>query len=202
MAYVCAVLMTAFYILYITAGKHGKSKRTVSILKIVPTSCAFVLSLTGGGGAYGCLVSAGLLLCVLADWVLDYRFVPGTALFGAAHLMFISAFLLKGRLTFLSAIVFLLAAAAFACLLSRKRTRKSSLGLLPSCAYCLALCCLLASSVNVGILCVSGAILFTVSDTLLGLRLFFDAGGKLSGWFIMGTYYGALFLISLSATII
>lgn len=200
MPYLIFILMAAFYVNYVLAcGRHVK-RLWESVFKIIPTTLALVLSLSGKPGAYGLCVSAGLLFCVLADWILDYRFALGTAFFGGAHVLFITAFLLKGSLSIETLAAFCICAVTFAVLLSEKRTQKNLLGIIPLCAYCLALCCLIASSMNAGALCIAGALLFAVSDTLLGLRLFY--GKRFGGWVIMGAYYGALYLIALSNYII
>ena len=200
MAYLVFILMAAGYAAYVTACAKHVPKTRESILKVIPTACALLFSLTGRGGAYGWPVSAGLLMCVLADWILDYRFPIGVACFGSAHILFITAFFIRGGAGIETLAAFCICAIVFTVLLSGERTRKNLLGMLPTCAYCLALCCLVASSVKAGTLCAAGALLFAVSDTLLGLRLFY--GKRFGGWIIMGTYYGALYLISLSATII
>ena len=200
MAYVIFALMAVFYVNYILACRRHVKRIWESVFKIIPTSLAFLFSLTGAIGAYGWLVSTGLLLCVLADWILDYRFVWGAAFFGGAHVLFITAFLTKGGISIETLGAFCICAVTFAFLLSGKRTQKNLMGIVPICAYCLALCCLAASSVNAGALCIAGAMLFAVSDTLLGLRLFY--GKRFGGWVIMGTYYGALYLIALSSAII
>lgn len=200
MPYLIFILMAAFYVNYVLAcGRHVK-RLWESVFKIIPTTLALILSLSGKPGAYGLCVSAGLLFCVLADWILDYRFALGTAFFGGAHVLFITAFLTKGGVDIGTLAVFGICAAVFAALLRRQQTQKNLLGKFPLCCYCLALCCLIASSVNAGALCIAGALLFAVSDTLLGLRLFY--GKRFGGWVIMGTYYGALYLIALSNCII
>lgn len=200
MAYVIFALMAVFFVNYILACRRHVKRIRASVFKIIPTFLALLFSLTGRGGAYGWLASAGLLLCVLADWILDYRFALGAAFFGGAHVLFISAFLTKGGVSIETLGTFCICAVTFAMLLSGDRTRKNLLSPAAICAYCLALCCLVASSVNAGALCIAGAMLFAVSDTLLGLRLFY--GKSFGSWIIMGTYYGALYLIALSNTII
>lgn len=201
MPYVIFALMAAFCPLYLRAERGGRKLKR-SILKIIPTVSALILSLCGEGGASSLLISAGLVLCVIADWVLDYRFVYGTAIFGCAHVLFVITFILRGGITVETLAAFCICIMTFAALLSLRNTAKSSLGKLPACAYCVALCCLVASSVNAGGLCIAGALLFAFSDTLIGLRLFYGLGGKHSGWIIMAAYYGALYLIALSNYII
>ena len=52
----------------------------------------------GSGGVnalFQGLMCAGLLVCVFADWVIEFKLMPGAALFGCAHLCFIAAFALK-----------------------------------------------------------------------------------------------------------
>ena len=143
------------------------------------------------------LLSAGLLLCVIADWVIEFRLMPGAALFGCAHLCFIAAFALRCGGAASWPCLILLTGTLMGLFLYVQSKGKSSIPALPFAAY-IALICLMASiAVKCGAWFAVGSLLFVVSDALLGLRLFGKIKIPHSGALVMATYYLALYLFAI-----
>jgi uncharacterized membrane protein YhhN len=138
----------------------------------------------------------------VADAMIEFSFLAGLAAFFVAHLFYVAAFTrVEGRLRIGRLVPFALwAAIALPFLSSRAgalRVPVIAYGLVIFIMMWRAAAVLSQSAVKRGVLALSGAILFGVSDTLLGYSRFV---GPLpaSALLIMGTYWTAQSLIAAS----
>jgi alkenylglycerophosphocholine/alkenylglycerophosphoethanolamine hydrolase len=172
------------------------------IVKAVPvgTLAAFVVRQAGDrlGGRLGAL---GLAISSLADAAIEFSFVVGLAAFFVAHLCYIAAFTrVEPRLRIARLAPFALWAALALPFLS---TRAGALRV-PVIAYGLVIFIMMwrAAALGSGLgkrgwSALAGAILFGVSDTLLGYSRFV-APLPASEFLIMGTYWAGQSLIAAS----
>ena len=182
---------------------EGQS-RLRAACKCAPTAGCFLLALYALCGAsesalFLGLLSTGLLLCTAADWVIEFKLMPGAAIFACAHLCFIAAFALRCEGAVSWTCLILLSGTLMGLFLYVQSKGKSSLPALPFAAY-IALICLMASiAVKCGAWFAVGSLLFVASDALLGLRLFGKIKIPHGGALVMVTYYLALYLFALGA---
>ncbi len=203
-----SALAFVFFILFVKTRKKGRLK---ALFKCVPGFLALTVALLGilfeipadSGRLPAWFIVAGLALCVAADWALEFDFIKGAALFGAAHCLFISAFYLKGGLNIYNALCFALLCGVTGVLFCVFRHKKSArLPFAALAAYAGVLSLMAALAFGCGASIAAGAVLFVLSDALLCLRLF---GAKLprgADYVLMGTYYAALFLFAFGAFVI
>ena len=161
---------------------------------------AVYLALTGNVSTGTNLVICGLAVCVIADAVLEYYLIPGAALFGAAHICFISSFITGHSHGCLCAACFTLVFALLCLLIFKYRENKPRRA--PLWGFVLYTCLLAtmtALSIDCGIWAAVGGILFALSDTVLFLRLFAKLSGPVYSWLLMGAYYSALFCIAVGS---
>ena len=197
-------LIALFYILYIRRRTSGAVK---AIIKCVPTLSAFGLALYGALGAgaqvYVWLICLGLTFCVAADYVLEFRFIPGAALFALAHVCFIVAFFLGGApglcSVLLAVCLFLILCTLFLRFQSNKPAGTPMAVFL---LYAAVLSLMAGASAAMHACFFAGAMLFVVSDTLLGLRLFHVLRPRSTGIILMASYYLALYLIALGCVVV
>ncbi len=165
--------------------------------KAMGTLCALVLALGGaipfGGSRW--LGASALLLCAIADVMLERKFYVGMVFFMGGHLCYIAWFLQRQPLVRLQIIVFgvLLVAAIYLILKLHPLLKEK---LVPYSAYAAVLITMCACGVGcaaggtAGILTAIGAVLFVVSDmmvcwgTLKSTSVPFD-------WTTMAIYYTA-----------
>ena len=195
---VMPLIAVPFYVLFMREKETGAKK---AVYKCVPgfltllTGLWFLLS--GKVTAANALIAAGLLICAAADWILEFRFLPGMALFAVAHLCFIGAFVSGGSHGFSTVLYFALLFAAMCTLFILFRNNKpENLPFAVFFAYAAVLALMAAFAFGCNVLIISGALLFVCSDTLLGLRLFGVWKGHVMSWILMGAYYSALFLFA------
>ena len=93
MEYMTIIAMILFGIAY--GCLRERAGRRALALKALATSMAVTAGLYGAVQSQdtaGWLIVAGLVLCMIADVVLEIRMVGGIGIFGAGHLCFIAAF--------------------------------------------------------------------------------------------------------------
>lgn len=165
--------------------------------KAMGTLCALVLALGGaiplGGSRW--LGAGALLLCAIADVMLERKFYVGMGFFMGGHLCYIAWFLQRQPLGRLQIIVFAVLLAAAVCLILKLRSLLKE-KLVPYSAYAAVLITMCACGVScaaggmAGILTAIGAVLFVISDmmvcwgTLKSTSIPFD-------WTTMVLYYTA-----------
>lgn len=184
--------------------RRSPSPRRHALDKCVPSAACFALSLyslfsASPYSAWRVLLCAGLFVCALGDWVLEFHFIPGAALFASAHLCFASAFVALGGFTpNILCIVLLpvvLCAVFVRFMLKSARLGSAALYLI----YIAAISLMTAYAANCGALFLIGALLFVLSDSILGLRIFGRIKGKYLSYLIMISYYLALYLFALGS---
>ena len=193
------LIAAVFFTVYMNTRRIGRIK---ALYKCVPSFLAFFAALPAAlrpvdPALAGWLVAGGLLLCALADWTLEFRFVRGMALFGSAHVLFIIAFAQRGRIDFWAVLSFVLLFRAASAFFRFFRDRKPpELPFAALYVYAGVLSLMASLSLGCNVLTVAGAFLFLVSDGLLCFRLFGFLREKKYSWLLMGAYYAALFLIA------
>ena len=185
------ILITAVSLILFCGVKTAKPLNTA--IKTVPALACAVYAFSHGDST---LIAAGLCVCALADAVLNYVFVPGTVLFGLAHLCFMAGFISRGGHWTLRAIVFILLASLLVYTVLNAGNRKKQPLML---VYVLLLSLMTALACGCGASLMLGGILFTVSDTVLGMRILYGWRPRYAGWLCMGTYYAALVFMALGA---
>lgn len=171
---VICVAFAAMCILYLVFQRiknaAGHSKTTEIALKCGATSMAALVALLGclrcGSPAHWVML-AGIIVCTVADGVLCVRFIEGGALFVLGHILYMVAFCLMRRPIWQCAIVFLCLMALAAAALTRVRNllgRNYVLILI----YAVILCLMVALASVQAPLYFVGAVLFALSDILLG----------------------------------
>ena len=172
--YVICAAFAAMCILYLTFQRikktAGHSKTLEIALKCGATSMAALVALLGclksGVPAHWAML-AGLIVCTLADGVLCVRFIEGGALFVLGHILYMVAFCLMQRPNRQCVIVFLCLMALAAVAITRVRSllgRNYVLVLI----YAMILCLMVALASVQAPLYFAGAVLFAISDILLG----------------------------------
>ncbi len=165
--------------------------------KAMGTLCALALALGGaiplGGNRW--LGAGALLLCTIADVMLERKFYVGMGFFMGGHLCYIAWFLHRQQLGSLQAVVFGVLLAAAVCLILRLRPLLKE-KLVPYAAYAMVLITMCACGVGcatggaAGIFTAVGVVLFVISDmmvcweTLRSTSTAFD-------WTAMVLYYTA-----------
>ena len=179
------------------------SPRKKALYKCAPSAACCALSFYAllavrGFSLPGDLLCAGLLVCTAADWALEFRFLPGAALFSAAHLLFILAFCFSAGWTpnFWLLAIFLIVLYTLI-LLVRPAGSAASPRMIY--AYIFFISLMASYAAKSGWVFTLGALLFMNSDLLLGLRLFKRISGPSLGWAIMVPYYLALYLFALGS---
>ena len=154
-----------------------------------------------GDGWLGRLAAVGLTVSAVADFVIEWAFLGGLALFLAAHVLYVAAFVAdERRARPLRALPFAAYAAAMYVVLA------PGLGTLaiPIGLYSLAIAAMMwraaarvRAGERAGWIAVAGALCFGLSDTLLALHRF---RWPLTGasYLIMLTYWGGQFGIAAS----
>jgi uncharacterized membrane protein YhhN len=196
--------------------KKSRLRRVSVILKPIPAGLAALnlFLLRPSPSIFYLLMTVGLVLCLLGDIGMDIGLIPGLGLFMCAHITFITAFLSQSfalgisPMTFLLVAIFLAFTLGYFILLMRYLTPGLGKYKIPVMIYALVIstmmvsCCLLwlTSGTPFGIIILAGAIIFVISDSLIGVREFHH---KFSHPTIkvIGTYFLAIFLLSLTACV-
>ncbi len=196
-------------------GKSGTPLAT--IIKAAPAllAAAFVL-LSDSSNPFHQLLSVSLIFCAFGDIGMEYNILQGLVLFLIAHVCYVAAFLLQSAIlgpTFLPLVGFLFGLGAllvYVVLYHRYlQTSESPTPLIHavdlyavviSLTASSSLLLWLTSSRLMGILPFLGACFFIISDSLIGIKEFHHHFNR-EELLVLGTYYLAIFLLSLSASI-
>ncbi len=172
------------------------------LVKMAPVAILGVLVLRAPRNPARRLAGFGLVIGALADAVIEFSFLGGLATFLLAHLLYIAAFVrVDRRLRLLRLVpVALWAAVALPVLVSHAGALA-----LPVLVYGIVIFTMIwraaaateAPGWNAGTVGLLGAMLFGLSDTLLGYARFV-APLPASNLLIMGTYWGGQALIAAS----
>ncbi len=195
---VAFVAMCVFFLNY-QRIKHSHGMGLQIAVKCAATAMAVWVGLLGcaksGTGAHWVLL-AGLAACAVADGVICVHFVAGGAIFALGHILYMVAFCLMRGPDWRSAAIFLclmwLAAGGF--MHFRARLGKAApLGF----AYAAVLSLMVALSAVQKPLFFAGALLFAVSDGLLGVLLM-NRGHAGLDYSSLAAYYLGQFLLGLA----
>ncbi len=197
------LLMCVFYLLYQRMKRTpGTSKALQIAVKCAATAMAAVAALVGclqnGTPAHWVLL-AGLVACTAADGILCVHFMAGGTAFALGHVLYMTAFCLMRRPDWHSLILFLCLASLAAAVFIRFRRRIGPR--LPFlCAYAAVLIMMVTLASAQAPLYFSGALLFALSDALLGWLL---TGGSQVwlDYLSLGTYYLGQFLLGLAVIV-
>ncbi len=169
-------------------------------VKTVPAGALAFQVWRKGRSTVTTLAVSGLAISALADLLIEFSFLAGLGAFLVAHLFYIAAFLGKEpRFSGLRLLPF----AAWAVLVLPVLAGRAGPLALPVCLYGVVIFAMMwraAAAVqgpgwNASVMGLVGAILFGVSDTLLGYSRFV-APLPASNVLIMGTYWAAQALIA------
>lgn len=172
-----------------TLAFKGMTTLTAAMLAL------YVFFLTGE--LFALVLAAGLMLCAIADVVLEMRFHAGMALFASGHLAYMLSFFLRRTPGLLSLAVFLVTAGA-AALLARSFRGKTGFNVMPYLAYALVIIAMLSLALSQPPLTFLGAALFAVSDALIARRLIKPEARSFDRTSIT-LYYSGQYLLALSA---
>ena len=168
-------------------------------LKCGATTMAALAALTGclksGIPAHWTML-AGLVICTIADGVLCVHFIAGGALFVLGHILYMAAFCAMHRPGWRCLVLFLCLAGLAAAVITRLRAQLGSrFGLVL--AYSTILCLMIALASAQAPLFFAGAVLFAVSDVLLGCNSITRWKTQMD-YISLATYYLAQFLLGLA----
>ena len=191
-----------------------------AIIKIIPASLAvvFILISRNSDAMFYFLFSIALVFCALGDLGMEVNLLPGLGMFLIAHIVFTITFILQSLLIGVTEISLAVFGIVFVLMLiyilmfrrylqtSEKETPKPMLQAVN--VYALLISLTLSTSVllwfttnNVlGYIPVIGAILFVISDTMIGIREFHHEF-KYQNYLVYSTYYLAIFLLSVGVLI-
>ncbi len=160
-------------------------------------ACVLSLRQPANGHLWICL---GLAAGTAADYVLNFRFVLGMAIFGTGHILYCLGFLFQSAVTWVNIGVTLgmLAIVALIIILFRKRLQKldPEQSAIPFIAYAAVSCILIGLACTQHTLSKLGSILFVLSDVLLALRFVLHIPCKAYEGFNLFIYYAAQLLIA------
>lgn len=202
-AALCLLAMLVGGLCYARAVKKNEKGKITLIFKGGTTLIAALpaLAATVQGKPASPWILAGIALCALADVVLELHFKGGMLAFALGHVCYIAAFSQMGGITRAN----WMAWAALSCLALvyiPLVVRGSGEKLAPFILYGLMISAMLASALTRGPLRAAGAALFVISDSVL---LYGLARGKNSRGHhaaVMLSYWGAQYLIGLSALVL
>lgn len=148
------------------------------------------------GEAYALVMALGLLMCAVADVVLELRFLHGMAFFAAGHLAYIVSFWLRRPPGLLSLLVFL-ALALLSSGVTRWARKKVDFSLKPYWAYALVIGLMVSLAAAQSWPVFLGAALFAASDAIIARRLIFPDKAPWDRACI-ALYYTAQFILAAS----
>ena len=186
------------------------------IIKPIPAGLAALnlFLLRPSSSIFYLIMTVGLILCLLGDIGMEIGLIPGIGLFMFAQITFTTAFLSQSLLLGISSMnliltAFVLVIAVFY-LVSLMRYLLPGLGKfkIPVLIYAIVISSMMVSSylllVTSGIIyggvVFAGAVIFVISDSLIGVREFHHKFSQ-STIKIMGTYFLAVFLLSLTVLV-
>lgn len=196
-----------FFSLYeFTDHREGFSRVLASIFKCAVTfsdlvlACVLSLRQPTAGHVFICL---GLAAGTAADYVLNFRFVQGMAVFGAGHILYCLSFLFQKGVKEVNILVALGMLAMIGLMMglfySRLKNRFPGQSAVPFVGYAILSCLLLGLSCTQHPITALGSILFVVSDLLLALRFALHIPGRVYEGGSLLVYYAAQLLIALGA---
>ena len=180
----------------------GHSRTTEIALKCGATAMAALVALLGclkSGLPAHWIVLAGLIVCTIADGVLCVRFIEGGAIFVLGHILYMVAFCLMRRPNWQCAIVFLFLMGLSIVALTRFRTILGNKHVFIL-VYAMILCLMVSFASIQAPLFFVGAVLFAVSDILLGC-LSFARWKTQMDYISLAMYYLGQFLIGLAVLV-
>ena len=191
----------------------NRQKRGLSLLfKAAGTLVAVCFAawgvLAGGGSLYARWIWIGLMICTLADILLDIHFLVGGALFLFGQLVYIAAFLTHTVVWPVSAALFPVITALLILFLRKYRSPLPIHLFYNLHMYAFALSAILSISIPLPladpslnfILGALGAVLFVASDMLL-LSNSVEKRGFPANFFCLGCYYMGQLSLALSAVL-
>jgi len=192
---------------------------TSAIIKAMPAALAtlFILLLRPSGSLFYLLMALGLLLCLFGDVGMEIGLLPGIALFTLAQIDFTAAFITQSVALGITptailpmSLVTLIVVVCVFFLYRYLQSSEQGLGkfLIPVIIYIIVISAMLCSSILLwltsGILMggvvAAGAVLFVISDSLIGVREFHHRFPQ-TAIKVLGTYYLAIFLLSLTVLV-
>ncbi|MDO8124456.1 MAG: lysoplasmalogenase [Candidatus Hermodarchaeota archaeon] len=188
-------------------------------IKVLPAliSVIIIVVFRPSGALFYILLAVALVFCALGDVGMETKFLAGVLFFLIAHLFLTANFLwhsyilgvsLIPLLSFVISYVIMIFVIIYAVrFLDSSEPRLGPLKI-PLLIYVLILSLTLSSSLilwitignPLGVVPFIGAIIFVISDLLIGIRLFHHHFNK-AEFTIFSTYYLAIFLLTLSFTI-
>jgi uncharacterized membrane protein YhhN len=194
-----------------TQAQHAGARRRVYLFKPLTTSLTLWLAwqLASPGGAcplLGWCIVAGLAFALAGDIFLmlpSDRFLPGLVCFLVTHICYTAAFFTPPR--GLSSLATLLPFAVFGAVMFRTLAPGAGALRVPVLVYAAAICAMawqaterhwLAGSAGSG-LALAGALLFVISDSVLGLNRF-RRPFRWAQAVLLATYFAGQWLIALS----
>ena len=199
-------LLTAMFISKVTGGKVSSVLLKGSITYLVFVTAVAGLK-SGGNLPMGGTLAAAMAVFVLADVLLDIRFIPGMAAFAAGHGLLIWWIVGQNMLSWVSLPI---AMVLYGLVVFAFRRNLKSMGKLfvPFLIYPTVLMGMTAMAVVLPVLggikylpFAAGAVLFTGSDLMLAANMMIRLPRK---WSIVSfaMYYAAIFLMALSCWVI
>jgi uncharacterized membrane protein YhhN len=190
------------------------------IIKVVPALLAvvYVLLFRNSDALFYFIYAIALVFCALGDFGMEINILPGLGMFLFGHIIFIITFLWQSILIGITTTSLVIFGGVFIILLvyiilfrrylstSEKDTPKPLLRAVD--VYALMISLTLSTSVllwfttnNVlGYIPVIGAIMFVISDTMIGIREFHHEFNY-QNYLVYSTYYIAIYLLSLAVLI-
>ncbi|TFG09639.1 lysoplasmalogenase [Candidatus Thorarchaeota archaeon] len=208
-------VFAAIFIGLETTGTRGTPWAT--LVKAVPAILAASFAfLSGSSNSFPLLLALSLVFCALGDIGMEYDILPGLGLFLISHICYIATFAVQSTALGITlfplagflvcVIVLLVYVSLYHRYLQTSETPTPLIRAVDLYAIALSLTASsslllwLASGTFLGFLPFLGALLFITSDSLIGIKEFHHHFDHEEQW-ILGTYYLAIFLLSLSALI-
>ena len=190
------------------------------IIKVLPAILAvvYVLMFRNSDAIFYFLDAIALVFCALGDFGMEVNILPGLGMFLFGHIIFIITFVWQSIIIGISTIPLIVFGIVFFIMLlyillfrrylrtSEKETPKPLLQAVD--VYALMISLTLSTSVllwfvtsNIlGYIPVIGAVMFVISDTMIGVREFHH-DFKYQNYLVYSTYYIAIYLLSLAVLI-
>ncbi|MFX0211207.1 MAG: lysoplasmalogenase [Candidatus Hodarchaeota archaeon] len=223
-------IFTSIYIIFKSIKVDQLNVGNETVLNIATTSSTFIKGLPAISAAIFVLVMrfndspplfllvGAFLFCFAGDLGIEKDILIGLSLFLIAQLLFSLVFLIQVftigfsvNVLFLAAIAVFIVVIYMLIFLQYLESSEDGLGSLkiPILAYCVVISLMLISSIllwgTLGklevIVVVIGALLFIISDSIIGIHEFHHKISR-SVLMVMITYYSAIFLLSLSVFIL
>ncbi len=193
-----------------------RSRAVSQIIKPIPAGLAalFVFVMRPSPSLFYLVMVVGLTFCLLGDIGMEIGLLPGLGLFMIGHISFITAFLSQSLSLGITPVVhvpligFTIFALVYFILLVRYLLPGLGKFRVPVLIYALVISAMLVASFLLwltsgtpnGILVTFGATIFVISDSLIGIREFHHKFSQPTIK-ILGTYYLAIFLLSLNVLV-